>query len=145
MKPSNSFRLFFFNLVSNNIFEIVIGVIIVANIVVLCIGQDDLPKDQTAMLSSINLIFSCVFIGEMLLKFVAYGRAYFLSAWNCFDFFVVSASILDIMLIYIGKSSKDGSSSAISILPQIARIFRVLRITRLLRLFKRFKGLQKLI
>lgn len=130
---------------SNKIFEIGIGMIIIANIVVMCIEDDDLPKDEDALLSQINLIFSYLFIGEMLLKFVAYGRAYFLSAWNCFDFFVVSASILDIILIYTSKSSSGGSSSAISILPQIARIFRVLRITRLLRMFKRFKGLQKLI
>jgi hypothetical protein len=79
----------------------------------------------------------------MILKLCAYNRAYFLSGWNIFDFCVVMASILDIILQFAG--AKDGSSSAISILPQIARIFRVLRVTRLLRMFKRFKGLQKLI
>lgn len=79
----------------------------------------------------------------MLLKLCAFGRGYFLSGWNNFDFFVVMASILDIILGIVGADT--GASSALSILPQIARIFRVLRITRLLRMFKRFKGLQKLI
>jgi hypothetical protein len=90
-----------------------------------------------------NFAFSIIFFTEMLLKLFAYGKAYFLSGWNIFDFFVVMASILDIILGYTGI--KTGQSSALAILPQIARIFRVLRVTRLLRMFKRFKGLQKLI
>jgi len=60
-----------------------------------------------------------------------------------FDFFVVAASILDLIMDYAGVNSTQ--ASAITILLQIARIFRVLRITRLLRMFKSFKGLQKLI
>lgn len=79
----------------------------------------------------------------MILKLLAFNTAYFLSGWNIFDFFVVMASILDIILGYAGI--KNDQSSALAILPQIARIFRVLRVTRLLRMFKRFKGLQKLI
>ena len=79
----------------------------------------------------------------MILKLIAFSKAYFLSGWNIFDFFVVMASILDIILDLTGAS--NDKSSTITILPQIARIFRVLRITRLLRMFKRFKGLQKLI
>ena len=79
----------------------------------------------------------------MVLKFLAFNKTYFLSGWNVFDFFVVIASILDIILDFTGSNSEQ--STAISILPQIARIFRVLRVTRLLRMFKRFKGLQKLI
>lgn len=80
---------------------------------------------------------------EAVLKLSAFGKAYFLSGWNTFDFFVVMASVLDIVLKYAGAKSQ--SSSALSILPQIARIFRVMRVTKLLRMFKRFKGLQKLI
>jgi hypothetical protein len=35
---------------------------------------------------------------EFTLKIFAFGKAYFLSGWNLFDFFVVMASILDIIL-----------------------------------------------
>ncbi len=94
-------------------------------------------------LSSLNSAFTYVFFLELLLKLIVYGKSYFLSGWNIFDFFVVSASVLDLILQYSGIGS--GGASEISILPQIARIFRVLRITRLLRMVKSFKGLQKLI
>jgi len=79
----------------------------------------------------------------MALKMAAFGKSYFLSGWNIFDFFVVMASILDLALNNLGVHSKG--SKAFSFLPQIARIFRVMRVTRLLRMFKRFKGLQKLL
>lgn len=107
------------------------------------ISQDDQSKTMTSVLSQINLGFSAIFMLEMVLKLIAFGKAYFYSGWNIFDFFVVLASILDIVLSYTGISGK--SSAALSVLPQIARIFRVMRVTKILRMFKRFKGLQKLI
>lgn len=79
----------------------------------------------------------------MVLKLLAFSKAYFQSMWNIFDFCVVMASLLDLGMQFTGL--KSAGNSTLSILPQIARIFRVMRITRLLRMFKRFKGLQKLI
>ena len=117
--------------------------IIIANIVVMTAGNDDIPIATSNTLTTLNTIFSYIFICELILKLMAYGKDYFLSGWNIFDFFVVSASVLDIILQFSGSSS--GGTSAIAILPQIARIFRVMRITRLLRMVKSFKGLQKLI
>lgn len=124
-------------------FEIGITLCIVGNIIVMMVAQDDQSQSRKDTLSNINFAFSVVFIMELALKLLAFNKAYFLSGWNMFDFFVVMASVLDIILSTTGSSSSQ--SSAISILPQIARIFRVLRVTRLLRMFKRFKGLQKLI
>lgn len=114
-----------------------------ANILVMTIANDDISNDLSNTLSTLNSVFSYLFILELTLKLIAYGKYYFLSGWNIFDFFVVSASVLDILLQYTGIS--NGGTSDLSILPQIARIFRVLRITRLLRMVKSFKGLQKLI
>lgn len=107
------------------------------------VGEDDQSASKAQVLSNINFALSIIFILEMLLKMAAFGRAYFLSGWHMFDFFVVMASILDLVLSNMGLYSKQ--SKAFSFLPQIARIFRVMRVTRLLRMFKRFKGLQKLL
>lgn len=124
-------------------FELGITICILVNISVMIATEDDESILKDTILSNINFVFSIIFICEMVLKLSAFGRAYFLSGWNIFDFFVVMASVLDIILAKTGTSNSQ--SSALSILPQIARIFRVLRVTRLLRMFKRFKGLQKLI
>ena len=45
-----------------------------------------------------NLVFTSCFIIEAVLKLFAFGWAYFGTSWNKFDFFVVIASILDILL-----------------------------------------------
>ena len=143
LAPSNRPRRFLFEFVSHKYFEIFIALVIIANILVMTISDDDIPLSTAETLTMLNSVFSYVFITELILKLIAYGKSYFLSGWNIFDFFVVSASVFDIILQYSGASS--GQTSAITILPQIARIFRVMRITRLLRMVKSFKGLQKLI
>lgn len=119
------------------------AVIIIANIIVMTISNDDIPQSTLNTLTTLNSVFSYIFICELLLKLLVFRLNYFLSGWNVFDFFVVSASVLDIILQFSGASNEG--TSALSILPQIARIFRVMRITRLLRMVKSFKGLQKLI
>lgn len=83
-------------------------------------------------------IFTAVFIVEAVLKLVAFGKSYFESAWNKFDFFVVSASIVDLVLAALDSSALDSAKA----LPQLARVMRVLRVTRLL---KFAAGLQAII
>lgn len=108
------------------------------------IDQDDQSQLMTNVLKQTNFGFSILFMVEMVLKLLAFSKAYFYSGWNIFDFFVVMASVLDLILSNIGVSG-GASSAVLSVLPQIARIFRVMRVTKILRMFKRFKGLQKLI
>ena len=141
--PTNEFLKILFKIISNSFFEGFISLVITVNIFIMALSNDDLHENTLENLSLLNSICSYIFIFELVLKLVTFGRAYFLSAWNIFDFVVVSASLLDIILHYVGTSSSAVSN--LSFLPQIARIFRVLRITRLLRTFKSFKGLQKLI
>lgn len=62
------------------------------------VATNDQSSEKDGIFSQINFIFSLIFIVEFILKFSAFGKAYFLSGWNTFDFFVVLASILDITL-----------------------------------------------
>jgi hypothetical protein len=95
----------------------------------------------TSTLNIVNYIFTGIFIAECLLKLVAYGfKGYFHSTWNRFDFFVVVASIADLIVANI-----DGIDAAFLKSFQIIRVLRVLRVTRVLRLVKALKGLEKLI
>ena len=89
------------------------------------------------MLKITNYIFSSVFLVEAVLKLITYQKAYFYTAWNKFDFFVVSASILDVAMDLIGASKLK----ALSVAPQLARVLRVLRVSRVLRLAGKNEGL----
>ena len=47
-----------------------------------------------------NYVFTCIFIIEASLKIFVFRWSYFKTNWNRFDFFVVIASILDILFIF---------------------------------------------
>jgi len=94
-----------FEFVAHKYFELFIALVIVANILVMTISDDDISVSMTATLTMLNSVFSYIFITELTLKLIAYGKSYFLSGWNIFDFFVVSASVFDIILQYSGVSN----------------------------------------
>jgi hypothetical protein len=81
-----------------------------------------------------NIIFTVVFLIEMLLKLFAYGLfEYIKSAYNIFDSVVVAISIYEVFeKIYSLKDSVSSvatTSSGVSVL----RTFRLLRILKLVR------------
>jgi hypothetical protein len=100
-------------------------------------NQDDESLVTSNALANLNLAIAVIFMTELVLKLLAFDRAYFLSGWHLFDFLVVMASVVDIVLSNLNLYNRQ--SKAFSFLPQIARIFRVLRLTRVLRMFKSFK------
>jgi hypothetical protein len=77
---------------------------------------------------------------ECILKLIAFGKSYFSNNWNRFDFFVVAASLFDVLLAFMGDIA--GENSFLSFGPQLARVMRVLRVTRILRLAGKAEGLQ---
>jgi hypothetical protein len=54
--------------------------------------------NYTNILNNFGYLFSAVFILEAIIKITAFGYSYFSLNWNKFDFFVVLASIFDIIL-----------------------------------------------
>jgi hypothetical protein len=86
-----------------------------------------------------NYIFTLIFLIEAIMKLMAFGKSYFNNSWNQFDFFVVVASIFDIIIKALQRFITGGGFLAVA--PQIARIMRVLRVTRILRLLNKAAGL----
>lgn len=112
--------------------------LIVGNIIIMALSIENAESQYDEVLNNINLSFTCVFIAEAVFKLIALGPVgYFRNSWNQFDFFVVMASILDIVLEFSGTSFISFLKAG----PQLARVFRVLRVTRLFRLVKQFEGL----
>jgi hypothetical protein len=88
-----------------------------------------------------NYFFTVIFTIEFLLKLIAYGfLGYFHQGWNRFDFLVVAASILDIVMENLSMITPTFLKSF-----QIIRILRVFRVLRGLRLIKIVHGLDKLL
>jgi len=136
VEPTNPLsKLLFKHVVHSRVFETVVSLCIVLNMLVMASFVFNMDKTAFRGLSYLNLIFTGVFIIEAILKLAAMGvRIYMADPWNCFDFFVVAVSI--------AGAAVDFASSEFT-LPGLT-ILRVFRILRLFRLVKRMKRLRQL-
>lgn len=128
-------------IIASNYFDIFMIVIILLNTVSMAIVYQDAPATYLANLNTINDICTYFFIAEAVVKILGFGRIYFLSSWNKFDFFVVLSSVANIFLDNITSSSVPLLRTG----PQIIRVIRVLRISRMFRVFKSLKAIQTMI
>jgi len=96
--PKSEWRKYFHTLVSSQKFEGIIMIFIIANMAQMACLHEGQSAGFTKGLGVSNTIFSFIFAVEATLKLIAYGRTYFDNSWNKFDFFVVSASVIDFIL-----------------------------------------------
>jgi len=141
-KPKEgSFRYYIREFADSTFLDNFIMIIIFLNMVSMAMNYDGCDTTYEFCLKIANFIFTGIFIAECLLKLIAYGPVgYFYFGWNKFDFFVVIASLVDIIVANI-----DGIDASFLKSFQIIRVLRVLRVTRVLRLVKALKGLEKLL
>ena len=142
IKPKeNSIRWYIREFADSSGLDNFIMIIIFLNMISMAMNFEGCDETYEYCLKIANYIFTGIFFAECILKFIAYGiRGYFYFGWNQFDFFVVIASLIDIVVANI-----DGIDATFLKSFQIIRVLRVLRVTRVLRLVKALKGLEKLI
>ena len=108
-------------------FDTAILVCIVLNTVVLAIDHHDMDEKLEEGLFTANIVFTFVFVGEMIIKWLGLGLAGYLSeASNIFDFVIVVLSIVEVGL--------GGSSSFAAF--RTVRLFRVARVAQYLKSMK---------
>jgi hypothetical protein len=78
---------------------------IILNIFTMAATFEGMSDAYTKILERINYFFTAAFALECGLKLIAYGGHYFSTAWNKFDFFVVSASFVDIVMANMSANS----------------------------------------
>ena len=95
---------------------------IILNLISMAMNFENSSDEYNQALTIVNYIFTGIFIAECLLKLCVYGPVgYFHSRWNKFDFFVVVASIVDLIVGGI-----DGIDAAFLKSFQIIFVLRVL-------------------
>lgn len=141
-EPTGRIRRFFYHISQSKVVDIFILLCIILNIITMGMVYEEAPTSYISALETINLVFTSVFILEMVVKMIGLGfKGYFLSGWNQFDCFVVLASIVDIAMSQLMGTSL----TFLRVGPQLIRILRVLRVSRLLKLVKSMEGLHKII
>ena len=119
-------------------------VLVIASSICLVIDTPRLDRDSdlAAALRVLNGVFIAAFTCEAAIKMVGAGgaRAYFLSWWNCLDFFIVTTSLISVLEAilegFIGYDMHMGREF------RMLRILRILRVLRPLRLLTRNEGMR---
>ena len=122
-------------------FDLIILFFILANIFTMAMVYEGSSDSYDSNLTNINYLFTAIFIFEAIIKIIGVGVLnYWRDGWNKFDAFVVTSSLVDILVTILGSSL-----SFLRIGPQLIRVVRVLRVTRLFKLVRKLKGIQKIL
>ncbi|KAK1790070.1 hypothetical protein P4O66_002381 [Electrophorus voltai] len=136
-RPKNTLQGFFFDLVSKQVFDISIMMMIILNMVTMMLETDEQSTQMERILNNINLAFIVIFTTECLIKIFALRYHFFTISWNIFDFVVVILSIGGIVLADIIEKY--------FVSPTLFRVIRLARIGRVLRLIRAAKGIRTLL
>ncbi|XP_056879307.1 sodium channel protein type 4 subunit alpha B isoform X1 [Takifugu flavidus] len=136
-RPENPFQGLVFDLVTKQIFDVFIMVLICLNMVTMMVETDEQSDKKEEVLYWINVVFILIFTTECTLKIIALRRHYFSIGWNIFDFVVVILSILGLLLADIIEKY--------FVSPTLFRVIRLARIGRVLRLIRGAKGIRTLL
>ncbi|XP_032364130.1 sodium channel protein type 4 subunit alpha B [Etheostoma spectabile] len=136
-RPENKFQALVFDLVTTQVFDIFIMVLICLNMVTMMVETDEQSEEKVLILYWINLVFIVIFTGECTLKMTALRQHYFSVGWNIFDFVVVILSIVGLLLADIIEKY--------FVSPTLFRVIRLARIGRVLRLIRGAKGIRTLL
>ncbi|XP_008582173.1 PREDICTED: sodium channel protein type 7 subunit alpha [Galeopterus variegatus] len=97
-RPGNKFQGFIFGLVTNQVFNLVIVVLICFQVITIMIQSDEQSPQMETALYWVNSIFVILYTTECVMKLVSFRCYYFTVGWNIFDFMVVIFSITGLLL-----------------------------------------------
>lgn len=127
LSKNNCVRKICFRVVESSLFEVGVTMLIIGSSICLVLDSPLLDPNSTEAqyLQYCDIVFTSLFIAEMIVKILAYGLifekgAYLRNSWNVLDFMTVLVSILNLLKIGPGSSLRA------------LRTFRVLRPLRML-------------
>ena len=138
----NKFRLCFYKISKSKAFDVFVMAVILLNMLIMAMPYNEASLTYLLAVENMNTICTYIFICEAVIKIIGLGGHYFKSYWNCFDFLIVSSSIVDLVIVYSGSNN---SNTLLRQGPQLVRVVRLLRISRLLRLVKGLESLKNLL
>ena len=130
VEPKFFIRKYLFRLVHHRYFEFFIMFCIFMNIFIMVLQHDGQPEDLTTYSETLAMVFTWVFVFEMLLKIAALlPKKYWSDPWNRFDFFIVVGSFPEMAGLDMGPGTT---------------VFRTFRMGRMFKMLQNAKGLRAL-
>lgn len=134
------------------LFSLVITLLILLNVILLGVEVDvsaSLDLDEVpSWFATVNAIIVTVFVIEMMMKIFVLGCRDFWcgeeAGWNCFDFAIVSASVLDLAVDIIASLLSSSLDTGHLRLMRSIRVARAIRGIRVVRIFRYITALRTL-
>uniref|UniRef100_A0A4W4GKU4 Voltage-dependent L-type calcium channel subunit alpha n=1 Tax=Electrophorus electricus TaxID=8005 RepID=A0A4W4GKU4_ELEEL len=164
--PTDPYQYKFWLVVNSAVFEYVMLVLIILNILCLAVQHFEQSAEFSHVMDILNMIFTAVFTVEMVVKLIAYKPTlfvkkkdrklgYFEDPWNVFDALVVIGSLVDIVLSEIDVSNMtifpteppklDEAGNAEEKSGLSITFFRLFRVLRLVKLLSKGEGIRTLL
>ncbi|KAG1973754.1 calcium channel, voltage-dependent, L type, alpha 1S subunit, b [Pimephales promelas] len=159
-KNTHQYRVWYF--VTSCYFEYLMFFLIMLN--TLCLGMQHCNQSDhiTKLSHNLNLIFTVLFTGEMVVKLIAFkAKGYFGDPWNVFDFVIVIGSVVDVVLGEVDTALETSGGlwclqgcEEVNPMQAIAdaenvrvsiTFFRLFRVLRLIKLLNRSEGIRNLL
>mmetsp|Transcript_27550 Transcript_27550/g.69165 ORF Transcript_27550/g.69165 Transcript_27550/m.69165 type:complete len:762 (-) Transcript_27550:120-2405(-) len=94
----------------------------------------------------VHYAFTVIFLTEVLMRAVALRSDFFKkddATWNVLDAFIVSSSVLEVILEYFAWLEDEGSTGFQAL--RVLRVLRVVRVVRIIRVFRFFRELRMMV
>nr|XP_006986808.2 sodium channel protein type 11 subunit alpha [Peromyscus maniculatus bairdii] len=137
-RPLNKCQAFVFDLVTSQVFDVIILGLIILNMVIMMAESEGQTEQVKKIFDILNIAFVVIFTIECLIKIFALRQYYFTNGWNLFDCVVVVLSIISTLVSGLEHSN-------IPFPPTLFRIVRLARIGRVLRLVRAARGIRTLL
>ncbi|XP_040827933.1 sodium channel protein type 7 subunit alpha [Ochotona curzoniae] len=125
-RPGNKFQGLIFDLVTSQVFNVIIIVLICFQVITFMIQSDGQSAQMQTAIYWINSIFVMLYTVECVLKLISFVCHYFTIVWNIFDFMVVIFSITGLLLpVTVGHSLVPSSLVPMILLSRIIHILRL--------------------
>ena len=119
------------------IFQIFIFICILGNGVIIALDRVNISQKEKDINETINMILVCIFIIEILITIIGYGKLFFFHIINIFDAAIVLTSLIEVILKNNGVfGDYQKNSYSISSIFQLLRIFRIFKLLRNLESFQ---------
>ena len=144
-KPPGYWRARAFDVVTSTRFEIGVMAVISMNMLMMACDwwepsvNDAAVRPKNEVMQVLDYVFIAAYTLEMLLKMVGLTvQGYFADRWNLFDFILVCAAYVDVIL-------SNAMNQALPIPPTLIRVLRLVRVVRIMRLFRSAKQMRTII
>ncbi|KRX06413.1 hypothetical protein PPERSA_05026 [Pseudocohnilembus persalinus] len=95
------------------------------------------PVEYEHFLNYVNYLFVFIFLIEIMIQVIMYGKQFFKQKWNCFEFFLLITAL-------VGSFWREAGSESLEKQGEIKIMLRLFQVFRACRLVKSFRFLQQM-